>query len=111
MTDKSVDRMTYLQSLKSLLTNRNFVLLLHSYGINIGVFYAVSTLLNQIVLLHFDVSSAAMKLAETINDTRGCKEGNERCEKAKTELELGRNVLLDELQSNGLDKKVHCPAQ
>ncbi|XP_023706168.1 feline leukemia virus subgroup C receptor-related protein 1 isoform X2 [Cryptotermes secundus] len=53
ITDKSADRQTYLQSLKSLLTNRNFVLLLLSYGINAGVFYVVSTLLNQIVLLHF----------------------------------------------------------
>ncbi|PNF35088.1 hypothetical protein B7P43_G09474 [Cryptotermes secundus] len=53
ITDKTADRQTYLQSLKSLLTNRNFVLLLLSYGINVAVFYVVSTLLNQIVLLHF----------------------------------------------------------
>jgi len=58
MSDKSVDRHTYLQTLKSLLTNRNFALLLLSYGINAGVFYAISPLLNQIVLLHFEVSSA-----------------------------------------------------
>jgi FLVCR family feline leukemia virus subgroup C receptor-related protein len=32
------------------------VLLLLSYGINVGVFYVMSTLLNQIVLLHFAVS-------------------------------------------------------
>jgi FLVCR family feline leukemia virus subgroup C receptor-related protein len=56
ITDKTADRQTYLQSLKSLLTNRNFVLLLLSYGINVGVFYVVSTLLNQIVLLYFAVS-------------------------------------------------------
>ncbi|XP_021928685.1 feline leukemia virus subgroup C receptor-related protein 2-like isoform X3 [Zootermopsis nevadensis] len=53
ITDKSTDRQTYLQTLKSLLTNRNFVLLLFSYGINVGVFYVVSTLLNQTVLLYF----------------------------------------------------------
>jgi nitrate/nitrite transporter NarK len=58
MSDKSVDSHTFLQTLKSLFTNRNFVLLLISYGVNAGVFYAVSTLLNQIVLLHFEVSSA-----------------------------------------------------
>jgi FLVCR family feline leukemia virus subgroup C receptor-related protein len=57
ITEKNADRQTYLQTLKSLLTNRNFVLLLLSYGINVGVFYVVSTLLNQIVLLHFAVSS------------------------------------------------------
>jgi FLVCR family feline leukemia virus subgroup C receptor-related protein len=56
VADKTADRRTYLQSLKSLLTNRNFVLLLLSYGINVGVFYVMSTLLNQIVLLHFAVS-------------------------------------------------------
>jgi hypothetical protein len=56
--EKRVDRHTYLQTLKSLFTNRNFVLLLVSYGINVGVFYVVSTLLNQIILLHFAVSSA-----------------------------------------------------
>ena len=58
MSEKRVDRHTYLQTLKLLFTNRNFVLLLVSYGINVGVFYVVSTLLNQIVLLHFEVSSA-----------------------------------------------------
>jgi hypothetical protein len=61
-SDKSTDRHTFLQILKSLLTNRNYVLLLVSYGINAGVFYAVSTLLNQIVLLHFTVSSAGTAL-------------------------------------------------
>ncbi|XP_069675406.1 choline/ethanolamine transporter flvcr2a-like [Periplaneta americana] len=58
---------TYLQSLKSLITNRNFALLLVSYGINIGVFYVVSTLLNQIVLLHFaDAEEDAGRIGLTI---------------------------------------------
>ncbi|XP_069675411.1 choline/ethanolamine transporter flvcr2a-like [Periplaneta americana] len=52
-TDNNDNRQTYLQSLKSLVTNKNFLLLLVSYGVNVGVFYVVSTLLNQIVLLHF----------------------------------------------------------
>ena len=64
MSEKRVDRHTYLQTLKLLFTNRNFALLLVSYGINVGVFYVVSTLLNQIVLLHFAVSSA--KIAQII---------------------------------------------
>jgi len=58
MSEKTVDSHTYLQTLKSLFTNRNFALLLVSYGINVGVFYVVSTLLNQTVLLHFEASSA-----------------------------------------------------
>jgi len=52
--------MTYLQTLKLLFTNENFVLLLVSYGVNVGVFYVVSTLLNQMLLPHFPVSSAAI---------------------------------------------------
>lgn len=54
MSNKSVDSHTYLQTFKSLFTNRSFVLLLVSYGVNAGVFYAMSPLLNQIVLLHFE---------------------------------------------------------
>nr|CAD7432438.1 unnamed protein product [Timema monikensis] len=47
------DKSTYVKSLKALASNKNFLLLLASYGINVGVFYAVSTLLNQVLLLHF----------------------------------------------------------
>ncbi|XP_013188527.1 uncharacterized MFS-type transporter C09D4.1 isoform X2 [Amyelois transitella] len=48
----------FLQSIKQLLTNRNYVLLLISYGLNVGVFYAISTLLNQVVLNHFPGANA-----------------------------------------------------
>ncbi|CAK1601579.1 unnamed protein product [Parnassius mnemosyne] len=43
----------FLQSIKKLLTNRNYILLLISYGLNVGVFYALSTLLNQVVLTYY----------------------------------------------------------
>uniref|UniRef100_A0A7G3ART3 Choline/ethanolamine transporter FLVCR1 n=2 Tax=Lutzomyia longipalpis TaxID=7200 RepID=A0A7G3ART3_LUTLO len=43
----------FLHSIKRLMTNKNYILLLISYGVNVGVFYAISTLLNQIVLLHY----------------------------------------------------------
>lgn len=43
----------FVHSIKRLLLNRNYVLLLISYGMNVGVFYAISTLLNQIVLTHY----------------------------------------------------------
>ncbi|KAB7499841.1 40S ribosomal protein S20 [Armadillidium nasatum] len=36
-----------------LMRNRNYVLLLLSYGMNVGVFYGISTLLNQTVLQYF----------------------------------------------------------
>ncbi|XP_032527225.2 heme transporter FLVCR2 isoform X2 [Danaus plexippus] len=43
----------FLQSIKKLLTNRNYILLLISYGLNVGVFYAISTLLNELVLTYY----------------------------------------------------------
>lgn len=43
----------FMQSIKRLLTNVGYLLLLLSYGINVGIFYAISTLLNKIVLKYF----------------------------------------------------------
>ncbi|KAG7203314.1 hypothetical protein KM043_010403 [Ampulex compressa] len=43
----------FFQSIKKLLTNFGYVLLLLSYGINVGIFYALSTLLNQIIVGYF----------------------------------------------------------
>ena len=40
-----------------MVTDRSYMLLLVTYGINVGVFYAMSTLLNQVVLFHFPVSA------------------------------------------------------
>lgn len=51
--EKDGDRVTsYSRTMQKLLTNKDYVLLLFSYGINVGVFYAVSTLLNQLFLIH-----------------------------------------------------------
>ena len=41
--------MEYLNSIARLLKSIPFVLLMISYGLNVGVFYSVSTLLNQII--------------------------------------------------------------
>ncbi|XP_034102372.1 feline leukemia virus subgroup C receptor-related protein 2 [Drosophila albomicans] len=46
-------QVSFALSLKNLLTNRNFIFLLLSYGINVGVFYAISTLLNPVVLKYY----------------------------------------------------------
>ncbi|KAL7735411.1 hypothetical protein ACLKA6_019530 [Drosophila palustris] len=46
-------QVSFMQSLKNLMTNRNFIFLLLSYGINVGVFYAISTLLNPVVLKYY----------------------------------------------------------
>lgn len=44
----------YGQTLKRLLTNRWFLLLLLSYGLNTGVFYSISTLLNPVYMSYFE---------------------------------------------------------
>lgn len=51
----------FIQSIKRLFTNVGYLLLLLSYAINVGIFYAISTLLNQIVLEYFPVSPIAMR--------------------------------------------------
>lgn len=51
----SSDNVDYVASIKRLMTNRGYVLLLITYGLNVGVFYAISTLLNSVILMHFEV--------------------------------------------------------
>jgi len=53
--DANVD---YLASIKRLMTNRGYVLLLITYGLNVGVFYAISTLLNTVIMSHFENAEA-----------------------------------------------------
>lgn len=52
-TQSPLEQTPFTHSVKRLLLNRNYVLLLISYGMNVGVFYAISTLLNPVVLGHF----------------------------------------------------------
>uniref|UniRef100_A0A914H242 Major facilitator superfamily (MFS) profile domain-containing protein n=1 Tax=Globodera rostochiensis TaxID=31243 RepID=A0A914H242_GLORO len=47
--DQSSDQ-NFFRSVRKLISNPNFVLLVITYGINVGVFYAISTLLSQMVL-------------------------------------------------------------
>jgi FLVCR family feline leukemia virus subgroup C receptor-related protein len=49
------NNVNYGASIKRLMTNRGYVLLLITYGLNVGVFYAIATLLNTVVLTHFKV--------------------------------------------------------
>ncbi|XP_049626499.1 feline leukemia virus subgroup C receptor-related protein 2 [Suncus etruscus] len=44
---------SYLHAIMRLFKNLNFVLLVITYGLNAGVFYALSTLLNRVVVMHF----------------------------------------------------------
>ncbi|XP_035683751.1 feline leukemia virus subgroup C receptor-related protein 1-like isoform X1 [Branchiostoma floridae] len=47
------DDQSYLSSVRTLLSNGSFLLLVITYGINAGCFYSLSTLLNQIILHYF----------------------------------------------------------
>ncbi|KAM4625004.1 choline/ethanolamine transporter flvcr2a [Polymixia lowei] len=47
------DEYSYMASIMRLLCNRPFMLLVISYGLNVGCFYAVSTLLNRMIIEHY----------------------------------------------------------
>ncbi|XP_067312358.1 heme transporter FLVCR2 [Pseudorasbora parva] len=44
---------SYMASIARLLSNKPFIILLISYGLNVGCFYAVSTLLNRMIIEHY----------------------------------------------------------
>ncbi|XP_069552753.1 choline/ethanolamine transporter flvcr2b isoform X3 [Brachyistius frenatus] len=44
------EQYSYIDSIKRLLRNRPFILLLITYGLNVGCFYAVGTLLNRMII-------------------------------------------------------------
>jgi len=48
--------------IKRLCKNKNYIMLCNSYGLNVSVLNAVSTLLNQIFLAHFEVKLEPIKL-------------------------------------------------
>ncbi|KAG9509333.1 putative MFS-type transporter C09D4.1 [Fragariocoptes setiger] len=47
---ENVSRLSFWPALRLLSRDKDFVLLVVSYGINVGVFYAISTILNQMVM-------------------------------------------------------------
>uniref|UniRef100_A0A665WF66 Feline leukemia virus subgroup C cellular receptor family, member 2a n=1 Tax=Echeneis naucrates TaxID=173247 RepID=A0A665WF66_ECHNA len=49
----SPDEYSYMASILRLLRNKPFMLLVVSYGLNVGCFYAVSTLLNRMIIEHY----------------------------------------------------------
>ncbi|XP_015364168.1 PREDICTED: feline leukemia virus subgroup C receptor-related protein 2-like [Diuraphis noxia] len=51
--DPAILQDVFMSSVKELLKNNGYILLLISYGINVGAFFAISTLLNQFILLYF----------------------------------------------------------
>uniref|UniRef100_I3N910 Choline/ethanolamine transporter FLVCR1 n=1 Tax=Ictidomys tridecemlineatus TaxID=43179 RepID=I3N910_ICTTR len=56
--DSPPEEYSYKKSIRNLFKNIPFVLLLISYGIMTGAFYSVSTLLNQMILTHYEVISS-----------------------------------------------------
>ncbi|NXC40021.1 FLVC2 protein, partial [Penelope pileata] len=50
---RPTEEYSYVQSILRLLRNSNFVLLMVSYGLNTGCFYSLSTLLNRMVIYHY----------------------------------------------------------
>lgn len=59
--DLEILKDVFMSSVNELLKNKGYVLLLISYGINVGAFCAISTLLNQFILLYFPVSKLKFK--------------------------------------------------
>ncbi|XP_025414282.1 feline leukemia virus subgroup C receptor-related protein 2-like [Sipha flava] len=51
--DPEILKDVFMSSVNELLKNNGYILLLISYGINVGAFFAISTLLNQFILLYF----------------------------------------------------------
>ncbi|KAM3930094.1 choline/ethanolamine transporter FLVCR1 [Leptodactylus fuscus] len=54
MQDSAAEQYSYKQSIINLFKNVPFVLLLISYGIMTGSFYSLSTLLNQMIIYHYE---------------------------------------------------------
>lgn len=54
------DSVSFLKALKVLLTNRNFVMLVLGFGLQLGIFNGFSTLINSIILYYFPVSRKAI---------------------------------------------------
>ncbi|XP_051502207.1 feline leukemia virus subgroup C receptor-related protein 2-like isoform X2 [Myxocyprinus asiaticus] len=44
---------SYTASIRRLLLNKHFILLIITYGLNVGCFYAISTLLNRMIMEHY----------------------------------------------------------
>ncbi|XP_069494147.1 choline/ethanolamine transporter FLVCR2 isoform X2 [Ambystoma mexicanum] len=65
---------SYKQSILKLLRNRNFILLVISYGLNTGAFYSLSTLLNRMVIIHYpgeEVNAGRIGLTLTVSGMIG----------------------------------------
>ena len=60
---------SYLTSIKNLMKNKGYLLLLITYGMNVGVFYVISTLLNTTVVKHFHYQVESFLCSYAVNCT------------------------------------------
>ncbi|KTG05503.1 hypothetical protein cypCar_00004784 [Cyprinus carpio] len=62
---------SYLASISRLFRNKPFILLLISYGLNVGCFYAVSTLLNRMIIEHYPGDILKISQMSLLSEAQG----------------------------------------
>lgn len=65
-SDQRFSNAQFLESFKSLLTNRSFLFLVATVGIVIGIINTIGTLLNQLILVHYPVKSKYSKILQRL---------------------------------------------
>ncbi|XP_044870611.1 feline leukemia virus subgroup C receptor-related protein 2 isoform X5 [Mauremys mutica] len=84
---KPPEEYSYVQSILRLLRNTNFVLLIVAYGLNTGCFYALSTLLNRMVIQHYpgeEVNAGRIGLTIVVSGMAGALLSGIWLDKTKT---------------------------
>lgn len=66
ITVRSEESLTLRMLLKQLLKNKNFVMLLISFGLKVGIFYALSTLLNPVRKTLYESTDLAVELKHSL---------------------------------------------
>ncbi|KAM4853050.1 choline/ethanolamine transporter FLVCR2 [Thomomys bottae] len=88
---------SYLPAVIRLFKNLNFVLLVITYGLNAGAFYALSTLLNQMVIMHYpgeEVNAGRIGLTIVIAGMLGAMISGLWLDKSKTYRETTLVVYI-----------------
>ncbi|XP_073205332.1 choline/ethanolamine transporter FLVCR2 isoform X5 [Lepidochelys kempii] len=84
---KPPEEYSYVQSIVRLLRNTNFVLLIVAYGLNTGCFYALSTLLNRMVIQNYpgeEVNAGRIGLTIVVSGMAGALLSGIWLDKTKT---------------------------
>ncbi|XP_074852851.1 choline/ethanolamine transporter FLVCR2 isoform X1 [Carettochelys insculpta] len=94
---KPPEEYSYVQSILRLLHNTNFVLLIVAYGLNTGCFYALSTLLNRMVIHHYpgeEVNAGRIGLTLVISGMAGALLSGIWLDKTKTYKQTTLGVYI-----------------